>query len=114
MTGMELKRILARTGRQQKDIAALLGMSHQNFSAMLSVADVRTGLIERLCDVLELHPSFFYGGGENVTAVDHSVSINGGGNSVSVDGALVRVIERQSKQITDLIDLLAKQNKNVE
>lgn len=113
MTGLELKKILARTGRQQKDIAALLGMSHQNFSAMLAAADVRTGLIERLCDVLQLHPSFFYGGSDGVTAVDHSVSINGGGNSVSVDGALVRVIERQSKQISDLIDILARQNKDV-
>lgn len=113
MTGLELKKILARTGKTQAEISALLNMSRQNFSAILSSADVKTGTIERLCDALGLHPSFFYGGGANAT--DHSVAINGDGNRANnVDEKLVDVIDRQSKQITQLIDILSKQNQYVQ
>lgn len=113
MTGLDLKKILAKTGKSQAEIAELLGMKRQNLSAILSSADVKTGIIERLCDALDLHPSFFYGGGIN--ASDHSVAINGDGNRANnVDEKLVDVIDRQSKQITQLIDILSKQNQNVQ
>lgn len=114
MTGIELKRILARTGKTQAEIAALMNMSRQNFSSILSAADVRTGTIEKLCEVLGLHPSFFYGGGANAT--NNSVAFNGDENnvSVSVDATLVGVIDRQSKQITDLINILSKTNSYIQ
>ena len=112
MTGIELKKILARTGKTQAEIAALMNMSRQNFSSILSAADVRTGTIEKLCEVLGLHPSFFYGGG--ATATNNSVAVNGSENNVSVDASLVSIIDRQSKQITDLINILSKASSYVQ
>lgn len=107
MTGEDLKKKLAALGLQQKDIAKKLGKSHQNLSQMLTAADVRTGLIEELCDAFNLQPSYFYGG---VSATNHSVALNGNGNDIkTTDEALVRVIERQSQQISDLIEIISKQ-----
>lgn len=62
MTGDNLKLILLKTGIQLKDIAEKLEMSQQNFSNALKVSDVKTGLLERLCDVLNVGIEFFYRG----------------------------------------------------
>ena len=109
MTGEELKKKLLSVGLQQKDVAQKLGKSQQNVSQMMTAADVRTGLIEELCKAFDLPPSLFYGDG-GVTATNHSVALNGNGNDIkTTDEALVRVIERQSQQISDLIDIISKQ-----
>lgn len=60
MTGDELKYILTHTRLQFKDLAAELGMSQQNFSKALKVSDVKTGFLEKLCDVLDVSIDFFY------------------------------------------------------
>lgn len=60
MTGEILKSILFRNGIQLKDVAEKLDMSQQNFSNALKVADIKTGLLEKLCDVLNVTLEFFY------------------------------------------------------
>lgn len=60
MTGEVLKSILFRNGIQLKDVAEKLDMSQQNFSNALKVADIKTGLLEKLCDVLNVTLEFFY------------------------------------------------------
>ena len=60
MTGEILKSILFRNGIQLKDVAEKLEMSQQNFSNALKVADIKTGLLEKLCDVLDVTLEFFY------------------------------------------------------
>lgn len=62
MTGEELKKVLTQHGLMLKDVAALLGMSQQNFSSALKVADIKTGLLEELCRVLDKKIDFFYHG----------------------------------------------------
>ena len=62
MTGEELKYILAHTRLQFKDLAAELEMSQQNFSKALKVSDIKTGFLEKLCDVLNVSMDFFYKG----------------------------------------------------
>lgn len=114
MTGQELKVILSKCGKSHAELAAALGISRQNFSGMLNVADVRTGLIEKLSKILDVPLSYFYGSGVEVSATNNSVAVNGSENNVSVDAALVGIIDRQSKQISDLIGIIAKQNQNVQ
>lgn len=60
MTGEQLKERLIRSGYQLKDVAELLEMSQQNFSKGLKVADVKTGLVEKICQVLNKKIDFFY------------------------------------------------------
>lgn len=47
MTGEELRKKLSDLGVQQKDIADKLGLTRQNFSQMLAVKDVKSGLLEK-------------------------------------------------------------------
>lgn len=85
MTGDELKYILSHTRLQFKDLAAELDMSQQNFSKALKVSDVKTGFLEKLCDVLDVSMDFFYKGTKYApTAVhvsatgDQSIATNSG------------------------------------
>lgn len=91
MTGDELKYILAHTRLQFKDLASKLEMSQQNFSKALKVSDVKTGFLEKLCDVLDVSMDFFYNGTKyapksvQVTASgDQSIATNSG--DVTVGG----------------------------
>lgn len=85
MTGEILKSILFRNGIQLKDIAEKLDMSQQNFSNALKVADVKTGLLEKLCDVLNVTLDYFYYNTKyssssvvQVTASGQSIATNSG------------------------------------
>ena len=60
MTGPEVKKVLMQEKLHLKDIAEMLGLTQPNFTQLLQVKDVKTGLLERLCDVLNKKLDFFY------------------------------------------------------
>ena len=60
MTGKELKRRLSALGISLSEVAEKLNMSQQNLSRALAVADIKTGLLERICEALGKNISFFY------------------------------------------------------
>lgn len=83
MTGKELKERLSKYGVSQSEIARRLGMSQQSFNQALMANDVKTGLLERIADVLAVSMSFFYPaegnravatGNESVAAINSNVS----------------------------------------
>ena len=89
MTGDELKYILSHTRLQFKDLAAELDMSQQNFSKALKVSDIKTGFLEKLCDVLDVSMDFFYKGTKYApTAVHVSAS---GAQSIATNSGDVTV-----------------------
>ena len=60
MTGEKLREILLAKGFVLKDIAVRLGTSQQNFIQVMKAQDVKTGLVEKLCKILDLSISDFY------------------------------------------------------
>ena len=83
-----MKSILSRSGVQLKDLAEKLEMSQQNFSNSLKVADVKTGLIERLCEVLNVSIDYFY----NNTKYAPSISVTASGTqSIATNSGVVSV-----------------------
>ena len=60
MTGEELKRKLEATGVSQAKIAEMLGIFPQSLNKTLQADDVKSGLIEKLCQILDKDISFFY------------------------------------------------------
>ncbi len=84
MTGKELKMKLAGCGVSQSEIARRLQMSQQSFNQALVVNDVKSGLLERIAQVLNVPVSFFFGentgnnavasGNKSVAAINSSVS----------------------------------------
>lgn len=60
MTGVELKRHLEEQGFTPARIYTLLGMSSQAYNQAMKVADIKTGFLERICEVTGLKISCFY------------------------------------------------------
>lgn len=60
MTGPEVRNILKNENLHLKDVAQMLGMTQPNFTQLLQVKDVKTGLLEKMCDVLDKKMDFFY------------------------------------------------------
>ena len=81
MTGEQLKERLTTTGRPMAQIARLIGTSRENFAATLKVADVKTGVLEKLCDVLNVKMNFFYEGTNYVDTIQADDANPSVGNS---------------------------------
>lgn len=118
MSGTQLKEILSKTGLSLTEISDKLQTSTQNLNSMFKASDVRTGLIERLCAVLDMDITDFIKS-DRIAKIEHSVSHLGNNNkniNNTTDASLLRIMERQSEQITtaqqqisDLIEILKKQ-----
>lgn len=90
-----MKEKLRYTGKSQKEIANLLGISTQNMNSYLNAADVRSGFIERLSSVLNLPVSYFYG-----EAVDEGKTI--------VSGDQLQLLKELLKEKERTIQILMK------
>lgn len=62
MSGKELRELLASNGILQKDIAKALNITPGGFSQQLMAKDIKTSLLESICEVLNVKMDFFYGG----------------------------------------------------
>ncbi len=109
MTGIQLKSILYKTGLTQIELAEKMGMSQQNFNKSLMVKDIKTGFLEKLCEVLNVKMSFFYpddydrGGGSSKSA--HSATAVGSENTATTGASddMVRQLLSQNQQLIDII-----------
>ena len=126
MTGKELKDRLSTCGSSQAEIARRLGMSTQSMSQALNVADVKTGFLEKIANVLGVPMSRFYPNDTTTTITNESSELHVHNNSGVVSGTnngsistgqdtqrlveiLVEANAKKDQQIDKLIALLSKQ-----
>lgn len=62
MTGEELKNKITREGISITSLAKMMGTSQQNLSNKLATDSVKTGLLEEICNVLNMKINDFYVG----------------------------------------------------
>lgn len=104
MTGSELKRIILAEGLSVAEVARRLGTSQQNLTCALNKEDIRTGLLERVAEVMKRPLSFFYG--EEFCQVqtatgNNNTQISGDSNTVAPsDAALLELLKANSDQLT--------------
>ena len=126
MTGKELKDKLYTCGISQAEIARRLGMSTQSMSQALNVADIKTGFLEKIANVLGVPMSRFYPN-DAATITNESSELHVRNNSGVVSGTnngsistgqqdtqklvemLVEANAKKDQQIDKLIALLSKQ-----
>ena len=104
MTGSELKRIILSEGLSVAEVARRLGTSQQNLTCALNKEDIRTGLLERVAEVMKRPLAFFYG--EEFCQVQSATGNNntqvlGDSNTVAPsDAALLELLKANSEQLT--------------
>lgn len=126
MTGKELKDKLSTCGISQAEIARRLGMSTQSMSQALNVADIKTGFLEKIANVLGVPMSRFYPN-DATTITNESSELHVRNNSGVVSGTnngsistgqqdtqklvemLIEANAKKDQQIDKLIALLSKQ-----
>ena len=113
MDGKVVKQVISGMGRSLAEVARSIGMSQQNFSKYLSYTDVKSGLIERISEVLGITVADFYNraahGGEAISISstgDNSPNINGNGNNIDIGSA---VMEKMVDTISAQQATIAKQ-----
>lgn len=62
MTGKELKKILLENKIVLKELAIKLNTSQPGFSQALGNKEVKTGLLEKICEALNVKLDYFYSG----------------------------------------------------
>lgn len=62
MNGLELRKALAKSRVSIVDLAEKLNMTQPNLSNAFKVQDVKSGMLEKICDALGVTMDFFYGG----------------------------------------------------
>lgn len=60
MDGKSLKKKIQQLGISQVDLARLLNVTPQSMTAVFSAKDVKTGTIEKIAQVLNISPVYFY------------------------------------------------------
>lgn len=60
MTGKELKRKLTKLNVTQTELASKIGIPQSQLCRTFQSEDVKTGLLERICEVCDVDMTFFY------------------------------------------------------
>lgn len=94
MNGEQLKAIIERSGIRTNEMAKRLGILPQQLNQIFHAADVKSGVLEKVAQIMEVSISHLYG--ENSTG-------NGG---VPYD-----VIKKRDEQIDKLLNIIHEMSK---
>lgn len=117
MKGIDVKTELRRNGFTLTQVASLIGESQQNLNAALSKEDIRTGLLERICQATGLPIAVFYGDTSKGNGSGNQSSIVAGNNNhintqqdefLRELAAQRRLTEKSQEQIDRLLGVIEK------
>lgn len=104
MTGETLKAQILKIEPTMTEVAKKLQISKQSLHQALSVADVKTGLIEQLAAIYGRPISFFFGERNEIEIKDNERSFNF--NADEIIKELTSIIKTQETRIAQLTDKL--------
>ena len=116
MTGKELKDKLAKQGIPASAIAEKIGISPQAINSTFNAADVKSGTLERIANVLGVNMSFFYpteGSGVSIAGNNNISGNNNAVGNVTIGDAAVlhERVKFLEQQVKDKESLLAEKER---
>lgn len=99
MKGVELKEKLKTSQYSIAEIARRMGISPQSLNSIFNSDDIKTGVLEKASQVLDIPISHFYGetcsvvGSNNATAINHSTA-------TASDDRLLSLLMQKDEQLT--------------
>lgn len=103
MNGEQLKQIIERSGLKTKDFAERLGISAQQLNNMFGNADVKSGTLERVAEIMGVSVATLYGDVHAPVAIG-----NTGNNSVNGVGVPYDALKKRDEQIDRLLTIIEK------
>ena len=99
MKGEDLKKRLKDTSIPMSEIANRLGILPQTLYSAFNADDVKTGLLEKLSEALNVPLSFFYG--DSYTITGNNIVNSGDNNAVNAnDDRLITLLLNKDEQLT--------------
>lgn len=110
MSGKDLKDFLVSHGVVLSELAKMLGFENdQRLHSALRAADVRSGLLEKIAEVLNKNVCFFYGD----SSIDSSMSVSGVSVSHS-DFANIKNVKSDDDAVAALVAQLSKKDEQID
>ena len=104
MTGERLKTIIERSGLRTNEMASRLGMLPQQLNNVFHTNDVKTGIVEKVADIIGVPVCTLYGDGNIVNnQVKNSI---GGDNIVEIGG--YDALKKRDEQIDRLLSIIER------
>ena len=104
MTGKHLQDLIISQGYSINKMAQLLGLAQPNLLNLLKHEDVRTGLVEKVANVMGKPLAFFYGetyGTVSQITGNNNTSVAGNDNTVgSPDDKMLTLLLSKDEQLT--------------
>ena len=98
MKGEDLKKRLKDTSIPMSEIANRLGILPQTLYSAFNADDVKTGLLEKLSEALNVPLSFFYG--DSYTITGNNIVNSGDNNAVNAnDDRLITLLLNKDEQL---------------
>ena len=114
MKGTELKEKLKTTPYTMAEIAKKLGVSPQNLNASFSSEDVKSGLLEKLSEALNVPIAYFYGDSYNVQGNGNALATGNNSTANSADDRLISLLVSKDAQLTVSMNQLSKQQEQMD
>lgn len=107
MKGEDLKKRLKETSIPMSEIANRLGILPQTLYSAFNADDVKSGLLEKLSEALNVPISFFYGDAYTITG--NNIVNSGSNNAVNAsDDRLITLLANKDEQLTMAMKQTAK------
>ena len=118
MTGNHLKNLILSEGYSINRMAELIGIAQPNLLALLKHEDVRTGLVEKVAEVMGKPLSFFYGEAYGqVSQITGNNNTSVAGNDITVgspDERLLDLLKTKDDQLTMAMKQTSKAQEQVD
>lgn len=105
MSGEMLRNVLNNRGVVLADLAKTLGMSPQHLNQALNAADIKSGFLEKLCNVLNVELWELYGA---PAPANNSYNKDTTINDTQTMADLLTMLKAKDEQINRLLALLEK------
>lgn len=100
MKGTDLKEKLNATHISLAEISRRMGISPQSLNSIFNSEDVKSGVLERLSQVLELPIAYFYGDSYNVQGNNNALATGDHSTASSSDDRLLALLMSKDTQLT--------------
>jgi transcriptional regulator with XRE-family HTH domain len=100
MKGADLKEKLRTSTYTMAEIAQKIGVSPQNLNASFNSEDVKSGLLEKLSQALEVPLAYFYGDSYNVQGNGNALATGDHSTASSSDDRLLALLMSKDTQLT--------------
>lgn len=114
MKGTELKEKLKTTPYTMAEIAKKLGVSPQNLNASFSSEDVKSGLLEKLSEALNVPIAYFYGDSYNVQGNGNALATGDNSTASCSDDRLISLLVSKDAQLTLSMQQMSKQQEQMD